>query len=91
MASKRLSQKPFAILAMVLADAGAITRASAHKPSSTWLFHWPVLSFTKSINTGFLERVERVSGVMNSLEEGVIITLTLAPAFTSNRIKNADL
>ena len=42
-------------------------------------------------NTGFLDKVESVSGVMKSLEAGVITTLTLAPAFINNRTKLADL
>src|SRR5690554_1051670 len=83
---------------MVLAVAGAISIKSAQSASSTWLFHCGFLSgpisdsvFVKEENTLFLERVERVSGVTNSLAAGVITTLTLAPFFTKSLTKNAAL
>ncbi len=48
-------------------------------------------SLVKVESTSFLESVERVSGVIKSLAEGVIITLTCAPAFMNNLTKEAVL
>ena len=90
-AINKLSQIPFAILAIVFALAGAITIKSAQSPRSTWFVHSPFLFKTKSLNTGFLLSVLKVKGVTNSLAAGVIITFTLAPALTSNLTKKAAL
>ena len=53
-------------IAEKFADAGAISIRSAHKPSSTWLFHSPASFLTNFEKTGFLDKVERVNGVINS-------------------------
>ncbi len=76
---------------MVVADAGAITIMSAHRAISTWLFQLPDASFTKSMVTGCLESVERVSGVIKSVAALVIITLTSAPSLTKRRTSKAVL
>ena len=86
-----LSATPLAILAMVHAVAGATIMASAHRPRSTWLCHSPVLAVKKSQITGLPLRAESVTGVINSLPEGVITTCTSAPAFTSSRRRVTDL
>ena len=50
---------------------------SAHTPSSTWLFHnSSSSSVVKEDKTGFLDNVDNVNGVTNSLAAGVITTLT---------------
>ena len=67
-----LSLMPFANFASVVAVQGATTIASAHKPSSTWLFQ--LSSEIISVKTGFLESVERVSGVIKCLAASVIKT-----------------
>ena len=82
---------PYAILAIVEAVAGATMKRSAQSPSSTWLCHVPSLWSKKSHSTGRPERVERVSGVMNSLAAAVITTCTSAPALTRSRIREAAL
>ena len=81
------------ILAKVFAVAGAISRRSAHKPSSTWLFHC-AFSSSSLVNvekTSFLESVESVSGVIKSLAAGVITTFTSAPDLTKSRTIQAVL
>ena len=69
-----LSATPQAILAMVDAVAGAITIASAHRPRSTCECHSPVLAVKNSEITGRPDSDESVTGVMNSLPLGVMIT-----------------
>src|SRR5689334_10553763 len=86
-----LSHTPEAILAMVLAEAGATMNISAHEARCTWLSHSPVRASKPSTLTGFLERTDKVRGVMKSRAEGVITTLTCAPSFTSKRTSKADL
>ncbi len=86
-----LSATPVAILAIVDAVAGATTIASAQSPKSTWLFHWPVLAVKNSVITGLPLSVDKVTGEINSLALGVIITCTSAPAFTKRRVSTADL
>ena len=80
-----LSATPFAIFAIVEAVAGAITIASAHRPRSTWLCHSPVLAVKNSLTTGLPLRADSVTGVINSLPDGVITTCTSAPALINNR------
>ena len=84
---------PLAILDIVFAVAGAMINKFAQRPNSTWLFHWAFSSssFVNEEKTSFFESVESVKGVTNSFADGVITTFTLAPLFTSNRTKNADL
>jgi hypothetical protein len=66
-ARSRLSAIPAAIFAMVLAVAGAIRIRSAHRPRSIWLFQLPSPGLKKSVRTGFLDKVDRVRGVIKSL------------------------
>ena len=49
--SNRLSATPLAILAIVLADKGAISSKSAHKPKSTWLNQLPSSFWKKASNS----------------------------------------
>ena len=86
-----MSQRPFAILPMVLADAGAIKSRSAQRPSSTWLLHTPVSASKYSVYTGFYDSVAKVSGVIKFAASVVSTTLTVAPPFTNARTKGADL
>ncbi len=86
-----LSATPLAIFPMDDAVAGAMTIASAQSPRSTCEFHWPVLAVKNSLITGCPLSVDNVTGVMNSLAFGVIITCTSAPAFTNRRTSDADL
>src|SRR3569833_669395 len=87
MAVSKLSLCPLAIFVLVLALAGATRNRSPQRPSSTWLFHSPVSGTEYSTNTGFLESVESVSGVIKLEASGVIATFTSAPALTSRRTK----
>ena len=89
--TSRLSAIPEAILPNVDAVAGAITRASAQRPSSTWLCHEPLSLLKNSLSTGLPDNVESVSGVMNSFAAGVITTCTSAPSFTNNLTSKAAL
>ena len=82
---------PLAIFAMVLAVAGATIIASAHTPSFTWLCHSPFSGLKNSVKTGFCESVANVSGATNCFAAGVITTFTLAPSFTSKRVRFAAL
>ena len=84
-----LSQSPFANFAKVFAVAGATNMASAHNPKSTWLFQ-PASELT-SEKTAFLERVDKVSGVIKSVADGVIKICTSAPALINRRVKKAAL
>ena len=89
--TSRLSAIPEAILPNVDAVAGAITMASAQRPSSTWLCHEPLSLLKNSLSTGLPDNVESVSGVMNSFAAGVITTCTSAPSFTNNLTSKAAL
>ncbi len=82
---------PAAILASVLAVAGAMTKQSAHSPSETWEFQAPFSGSKNSTRMGFFESVAIVSGVMNCLACSVITTRTSAPAVFSRRQSAADL
>ena len=86
-----MSATPFAIFAMVEAVAGAISMASAQSPKPTWLCHSPVLAVKNSDITGFWVRDDRVTGVMNSLPDGVMTTCTSAPRFISVRARYTAL
>src|SRR5574344_780370 len=81
-----LSAMPFAILPRLLAVQGAISMASAHSPSVTWLCHVPSRCEKKSLMTGLDVRADNVIGVINSLPAGVMTTCTSAPFFISNRM-----
>ena len=84
-AISRLSQFPLAIFESVLAVAGQIRIKSAQIPRSTWLFHVSSSSSEVKLEyTGFLDNVESVKGVMNSLASGVITTFTSAPFLINN-------
>src|SRR5690606_6432420 len=84
-AHTRLSQRPRASLAKVLALHGATSITSAQRPISTWLFHCePSLTL---LNTGCFETVSSASGLTKAPAEDVIITLTSAPAFISWRTR----
>ena len=87
----RLSATPPAIFPMVEAVAGATTMASAHNPSSTWLFHEPLSLWKKSQRTGRPDNVDSVSGVINSFADGVMTTWTSAPSFTRSLTRSAAL
>ena len=82
---------PVAILASVLAVAGAITIMSAHRPNSTWLVHSPLSRLANLVCTTFLDSVASVSGVMNSIASGVMITFTSAPFLINSRTRKAAL
>ena len=87
-AKKKLSPLPDTIFDKVLAVAGAITIISDQEPNSTWLFHSPVsVFFKKSLYTGFLDRVDSVTGVINCRADSVRITLTLAPLLIKSLTK----
>src|SRR5215813_8389194 len=86
-----LSQTPYAIFAMVLAEAGAMINISAHEASSTWLSHSPVLASKPSTLTGFFDKTDKVRGVIKSQAEGVITTFTCAPSLMRRRVSKADL
>ena len=55
------------------------------------MFHSPVYLFQKSFPTGLFERADKTSGLTKSIDEGVIMHLTSAPFFFSNRIRNGIL
>ncbi len=85
----KLSQSPFAILANVLQLNGAINITSAQRPSITWLAQE---SFSvRLLCTGFLDNVDKESGVTKSLAAEVITIFTSAPAFIKSRVTTADL
>ena len=86
-----LSAMPWAILPIVLAVQGAIIIASAHNPNSTWECHVPSRWEKKSLMTGCCDSVASVSGVMNSLPDGVTTTCTSAPRLTRLRMMRHDL
>ena len=88
-----MSHRALAIEDIVLDVAGAIIKISAHSASSTWLFQVGLLFFSvvNSEKTSFFETVERVRGVTNSLDEGVITTFTLDLSLTSCLINKGIL
>ena len=87
----RLSAMPDAILANVFAVAGAIIIKSAQMPNLTWLCHSPLVGSKNSVYTGFFDKVDIVSVLMNRLAFSVIITFTSAPSFTNARTRYALL
>ena len=86
-----LSAIPLAILPNVEAVQGAISMASAQRPSATCECHVPSRCEKKSLMTGFCVSADSVMGVINSLPAGVITTCTSAPRFTNSRIIRHDL
>ena len=66
---------------------------SAHSASSTWLFQVGLLFFAvvNSEKTSFFETVDKVSGVTNSFDEGVITTFTFDLSLTSCLINKGIL
>ena len=86
-----LSATPVAILPSVEAVQGAMSMASAQRPSATCECHVPSRCEKKSLMTGFCVKAESVMGVMNSLPAGVMTTCTSAPRLTSSRMMRHDL
>ena len=86
-----LSATPVAILPIVAAVQGAMSMASAHRPSFTWLCHVPSRCEKNSLTTGFCVSADSVMGVMNSFPAGVMTTCTSAPRLISSRMMRHDL
>ena len=75
-AKSKLSAAAVAILARVLAEAGATSITSAQRPRETWLFHTALSlsSWVKEVSTSRSVRVDSVRGVTNPLAASVMTT-----------------
>jgi len=79
----RLSAIPWAILAMVLAVAGAMTSTSARAASEMWAMSVSRKSWNISTDTGRLVMVWKGRGVTKRVAPSVMMTSTVASACTS--------
>lgn len=77
------SAMPFAIFPMVFAVAGATTKTSARFARATCSTSKSKSRSNKSVITRLPDSVSNDSGCTNSVECGVMITMTVAPFFLS--------
>ena len=85
------SARPWTILAMTLAVAGAMMTASARLASMTCSTLVSESASNRSRTTVRWVRLLKVSGVTNSVAERVMITSTSAPAWVSLLARSAPL
>ena len=76
---------PFRIFPRMFAVAGAISSRWARCAREMCPISDSEMRLNRSVTTGFLARVCRVSGVMNWAPEAVRITWTFADSFRSSR------